>query len=115
MMPQRLRSGLPPPCDMKRLWELRRNMNCPLAISASQTCKFQESASAVEFRSFASLQNQTRKQSRSELAPCDKYRFGSVTSHEVGWHTPATSVLSEPRRPRHGMVQSGQTNYRQNM
>mmetsp|Transcript_25231 Transcript_25231/g.75804 ORF Transcript_25231/g.75804 Transcript_25231/m.75804 type:complete len:161 (-) Transcript_25231:101-583(-) len=114
MRPQRFQDGPIAKFDMQALWRARRDVNCPLPTGTSHTVQLQ-GPEAVEFSSSASMQSALRKQLRSPLGPSDKYRPGSVTSHDLGWHTPATSCLGASRRPVYGIRLSEPTKYVDNM
>ena len=116
LTPNYLRRDLPV-VDVRNLWKLRDEGNCPLPNSKSATCSnFAVSQHSTEFASVSSFRDTIRKHTRSPCSPSQKYKYGSATAHEIGWfleETPAQKIGL--RRPRHGLKESETTRYYNNM
>ncbi|CAK9036724.1 unnamed protein product [Durusdinium trenchii] len=115
MTPQNLRSDLHV-IDVRHLWRLRSDGNCPLPTRLSATCaSVAASPKSSEFVSVSTMRDNVRKHTRSTFSPIDKYNFGAATSHEIGWHVEApraATAFSAVRRPlRFGLKESETTRY----
>ncbi|CAE7357738.1 unnamed protein product [Symbiodinium necroappetens] len=116
LAPTYLRRDLPA-VDVRNLWRLRDEGNCPLPNSKSATSSsFSASKHSVEFASVSSFRDTLRKHTRSPCSPSQKYKYGSATAHEIGWfidESPTQKIGL--RRPKHGLKESETTRYYNNM
>eukprot|EP00434_Breviolum_minutum_P034338 symbB.v1.2.030387.t1/scaffold3413.1/size57303/1 len=105
-----------PPIDIRRIWKLREEQNCPVPSGLSATCgNLAASPKSCEFLSVSNLQNNLRRHTRSSWGPSEKYNLGSATSHEVGWFVQSPAAVTLLRKPKHGMKESETTRYVQNL
>ena len=116
LTPNYLRRELPV-VDVRNLWRLRDEGNCPLPNSKSATSSsFAVSQHSVEFDSVSSFRDTIRKHTRSPCSPSQKYKYGSATAHEIGWFLEDSPIQKIAlRRPRHGLKESETTRYYNNM
>ena len=116
LAPTYLRRDLPA-VDVRNLWRLRDEGNCPLPNSKSATsASFSASKHSVEFASVSSFRDTLRKHTRSPCSPSQKYKYGSATAHEIGWFLEDSPIQKIGlRRPKHGLKESETTRYYNNM
>ncbi|CAE7505103.1 unnamed protein product [Symbiodinium natans] len=103
---------------LQQVWKRRKLGNFVLQNSTSESYQSHGEASgpaAAEFTSNDTINRVRRKHTRSNLAPCDKFKWMKVASTSIGWHAETDHGRSLLKHPVHGIAESTVTKTYSNM